>query len=1598
VQEVVGNLNERFHSYGLNIQELTGDRNMTKQQIDETQIIVTTPEKWDIVTRKSGDRTYVSLVRLIIIDEIHLLHDERGPVLESVVARTIRQQEATQEPIRIVGLSATLPNYRDVATFLRVKPQNLFHFDNRYRPVPLEQQYIGITERKAFNRYKLMNEITYNKVMECVGRDQVLVFAHSRKDTYKTAKTIKEMAIENGTIEKFIKNDSVTREILRSEIENVTSPDLKELLPYGFGIHHAGMTRLDRTLVEDLFADGRLQVLVSTATLAWGVNLPAHRVIIKGTQIYNPEKGRWSELSYMDIMQMMGRAGRPQFDDKGEGIIITSHTELQYYLSLLNQQLPIESQFIKPLADNLNGEIVLGTVSNMNDAINWLSYTYLFVRMMRNPVLYGIERDALENDRNLENRRRDLIHTAASLLSKHNLIKYDRKTGNFQSTDLGRVASHYYVSYKSVATFNEHLKPTMSDIELFRVFSLSEEFKFIQIRQEEKLELLKLLERVPIPVKESIDEPSAKVNVLLQAYISRLKLEGFALMADMVYLTQSAARITRALFEIVLKRGWAQLADRVLNLAKMIEKRMWSSQTPLRQFRGIPEDILKQLEKRSLPWARLFDLSPAELGSLVRFPKMGNTIYKHIHQFPKLDLTAHVQPLTRSVLKIELTIIPDFQYVESIHGPAEAFWIIVEDVDGENILHSEPFLLKKKYSQDEHFVSFTVPVFEPLPPQYFIKVVSDKWLSSETRLPISFRHLILPEKYAPPTELLDLRLLPISSLRNEQYEKLFDEIQEFNPIQTQTFSTFYNTDENILLSAPVNTGKTVCAELAILRALNQYGEAFRCVYVVPHSASVALRAKQWENKFGSTLNLKVGVLVGDIVADLKTLTNNNITLCTPEQWDMFSRKWRSRQVVTKINLFIVDDLHLIGGNKGPIIEVIVSRMRYICSKVQNKIRIIGLCASVANAKDLGEWIGASTKNQTLFNFHPSVRPIPIDVHIQGYSQGSFNARQSAMMKPAYLILRNQSYGKPAIVYTSSRKETRSTAVDLYTRVATDENPKRFIGRQEDSLDQLIDRLSNATLKTTIQYGIGFLDDGLSELDKEIVENLYSCGVILVLVCVNSTSWAYDLDAHAVIIMGTEQYNGKEHRYTEYSIMDVLSMVGKASRPKLDESGKVFVMCHNPKKEYYKKFLSEPFPVESHLDHLLYDNMNAEIDAKTIESKQDAVNYLTWTFLYRRLTKNPNYYNLHGVTNRHISDYLSELVENTISELEQSRCIAVDDDKITPMNLGSISSYYYIKYSTIEIFSSSISDRSNIRALLEILSAASEFDEDIVIRKKEEGILHKIASHAPLKIEKPKYNDPHTKVNLLLQSHFSRQKLTAEMTEDKQFVLKNSVKLIQSLVDVIATEGWLNPALAAMELSQMIAQACWKKDSYLMQLPYFDQELATKCEKAGIENIFDLINMEDDDRNALLKFSDEMMVDVANALNRYPNIELHHNIEDKDDIRTEEQVVMSVRFEVDEDMEPDAPIYAPYFPGKRVEQWWLVIGDVKKNTICAIKRVDAYKTRKTNLVFTAPKTPGSYEYKLFFMCDAYRGCDQEYDFQFNVEEGADDDEEDEQMDE
>ena len=205
VQEMVGNFSECLKFFSVKVGKLTSDAQMTKQQIAETQVIITTPEKW---MHKQTNTSYTNLVCLNIVNRIHLLHDEHGPIVEAIIARTISRMEQTNEYVQLIGLLVTLPNYQDIASFLCMdKKKGLFYFNTSYHPCALQQQFIGVTKKKAIKCYQITNEVCYEKVLDQAGKNQTLVFLHSHKETVKTARYLRDMAIEKETITQFVKPD-----------------------------------------------------------------------------------------------------------------------------------------------------------------------------------------------------------------------------------------------------------------------------------------------------------------------------------------------------------------------------------------------------------------------------------------------------------------------------------------------------------------------------------------------------------------------------------------------------------------------------------------------------------------------------------------------------------------------------------------------------------------------------------------------------------------------------------------------------------------------------------------------------------------------------------------------------------------------------------------------------------------------------------------------------------------------------------------------------------------------------------------------------------------------------------------------------------------------------------------------------------------------------------------------------------------------------------------------------------------------------------------------------------------------------------------------
>jgi len=1509
--EVTAKFGQRLAGLGVSVKELTGDMQLTRREIERTQMLVTTPEKWDVMTRKGNEGSLVSTVRLLIIDEVHLLAEGRGAVIESLVARTLRQVESSQSMVRLVGLSATLPNYEDVALFLRVNPSTgLFHFGSTARPVPLAQRFIGISKRNAQERAELFSVKTWEAAKAALRRGkQVMVFVHSRKNTVRAANELRALAQDEGALGLLspfsvaaaevaeeseegsseaggVKDIPATAPIqkgfssLQVSVEKSRNSDLRALFRYGLGIHHAGMLRSDRTLSEALFARGAVKVLCCTATLAWGVNLPAHTVIIKGTQVYNPEAGGYTDLGVLDVQQIFGRAGRPQFDVEGEGIIITGHDKLPKYLGMLTNSIPIESSFIKALPDHLNAEVAAGTVTSVREAMVWLSYTYLYIRMLRNPQTYGIKWDEKASDPLLAGKRMELIHNAAKTLDEARMVRFDTKSGSLAPTDLGRVASHFYLQYGSIQGFNEKLgldtpegatsgakerSHDMSDKAMLELVCSAQEFEQVRVRDEELSHLDALRDSAHIDVSGDVANSSGKTNMLLQAYISGVRVTAFTLVSDTAYVRQSAGRIARGLFEIALKKGWAGLAEQLLDLCKTIDRRTWWDAHPLKQIASVhpnstlSNDILQKLENRG--WSasvdQLRNMTANEAGALVGNTQVGRKILQQVHQLPFLHADVAVQPITRSILRVTATLTPDFDWNDRLHGTVQGYWIWVEDGESETIYHHEYHLLHKKAATPKSrggkpepaVLAFTIPIKEPLPPQYWLKVMSDSWVGVSTAWEVSFKHLVLPEQHPPHTPLMDLDPLPIAALNQPDYQALYP-FTHFNPVQTQFFHVAYHTDHNMLVGAPTGSGKTIAAELAVMRMLEVHPGS-KCVYVAPLRALVSERLKDWRKKFGP-LGRKLVELTGDFTPDQKALAEADILVATPEKWDSISRGWQRRGYVQKIGLVIMDEIHLLGEDRGPVLEVIVSRMRYISANTEHKVRLIGLSTALANAKDLADWLGIDRVG--LYNFRPSVRPIPMEAHIQGYPGKHYCPRMATMNKPAFAAIKMHSPNKPVLIFVSSRRQTRLTALELIALCAAEENSRLFLHMPEDDAIDIAATMKDAALQHTLAFGIGIHHAGLCERDRSTVEELFCSGKMQVLVCTSTLAWGVNFPAHLVIIKGTEYFDGKLSRYVDFPITDVLQMMGRAGRPQFDTHGVAVIMVHEPKKNFYRKFLYEPFPVESHLHDVLHDHINAEVASGTIGSVQDTMDYLTWTYFFRRLVQNPAFYQLNDTDPMAVKQHLQDLVCDTLSSLADAGCVELPADfdalvsraahgpaavladiPVAPTTLGSICSYYYLKHATVGTFSSRFEEEEEVLcgplqaalpALTRLLCDAAEFDE-VPVRHNEDQLNAQLAAVVPWQTATAamshEMDDPHVKAFLLLQAHMARLPLPiADYVNDTKSVLDQAARVLNAMVDIAADAGYLQIALRLMLMNQCIVQAQVPGSHTLLQIPHMNK--------------------------------------------------------------------------------------------------------------------------------------------------------------------------------
>ncbi|XP_018415798.1 PREDICTED: probable ATP-dependent DNA helicase HFM1 [Nanorana parkeri] len=642
------NWKEKFEPIGLQCKELTGDTEVDDLfEIQHAHIIMTTPEKWDSMSRKWRDNTLVQLVRLFLIDEVHTLKDEnRGATLEVVISRMKTMQVllastnsgGIQLPMRFVAVSATIPNANDITEWLSDGECQAIcmKMDESHRPVKLRKVVLGYPSGANQTEYKF--DITLNyKVAGVIqtysDQKPTLVFCATRKGVQQAASIFAKDA-------KFIMSIE-HKQRLQKSANAVKDGKLRDLILYGVGYHHAGMDVADRKIIEAAFTEGDMPVLFTTSTLAMGVNLPAHLVVIKSTLHY--ASGMFQEYSETDILQMIGRAGRPQFDSSATAVIMTRSCTKEKYIQMLDGADTIESSLHRHLVEHLNAEITLHTITDVNIALEWIRSTFLYIRTLKNPSHYGFQRGL--DKVGIEAELQELCLKNLNELSSVGLIEMDEDV-NFKPTETGKLLASYYIAFDTAKLFYSiHGKETLS--EMVTIISLCKEFSDIQLRTSEK-KLLNTMNKdknritIRFPLEGKIKSREMKVNCLLQAQLGCIPVQEFSLTQDMAKIFRHGIRVTKYLHEFLALQEKKFMAFlNALILAKCFRCKLWENSSHVsKQLEKIGVTLANAMVNAGLTsFQKIEDTNPRELELIVnRNPPFGNQIKELVLHLPNYKL------------------------------------------------------------------------------------------------------------------------------------------------------------------------------------------------------------------------------------------------------------------------------------------------------------------------------------------------------------------------------------------------------------------------------------------------------------------------------------------------------------------------------------------------------------------------------------------------------------------------------------------------------------------------------------------------------------------------------------------------------------------------------------------------------------------------------------------------------------------------------------------------------------------------------------------------------------------------------------------------
>jgi len=479
---------DEFGNKGVRVGISTGDLDRRDDALGKNDIIVATSEKVDSLLR-NGAR-WIPEITLVVVDEVHLIDSpDRGPTLEMVIAK----MRSRNPGIQLIGLSATIGNPKMLAGWLDAELVT-----SSWRPVDLRQGVFYDNKIQFDGGTRPIKQVSknYDDLNLCLDTiaegGQCLVFVSSRRNAEAFAKRA-AVAIKSED-----PNLAACADRLLAGTPTEMVKTLAACVAKGAAFHHAGLSRNERSVVEEAFRKGRLKCISSTPTLAAGLNLPARRVIIRDYLRFSAGEGM-QPIPVSEYRQMAGRAGRPRLDPYGEAVLIAKEAE----------QVPeLFECYIDAPADDVHSKIAEPTAL----------YTHVLSLVASG---FAKTRDELSEFMNRsfyvhEHRQGRLIHQAVDqalqfLITAEMVIEVGEHIG---ATELGTLVSRMYIDPRSasaiVTTLRE--KEEYADLGLVQLICSTPDMPTLYAKNSDLPALSRMMEDkgsdlwLPLPTDEDAAE------------------------------------------------------------------------------------------------------------------------------------------------------------------------------------------------------------------------------------------------------------------------------------------------------------------------------------------------------------------------------------------------------------------------------------------------------------------------------------------------------------------------------------------------------------------------------------------------------------------------------------------------------------------------------------------------------------------------------------------------------------------------------------------------------------------------------------------------------------------------------------------------------------------------------------------------------------------------------------------------------------------------------------------------------------------------------------------------------------------------------------